>query len=317
MSASQGARKVGIVGVGKIALDQHIPSIEETQLFALGALVSQRGIGRPGVPTFRSLGEMLAACPDVEAVAICTPPDIRHGLAREALAAGRHVLLEKPPAATTTELRDLVAAARDTRRTLFATWHSQHNAAVEAARARLAGRQVRSIQVTWKEDVRRWHPGQEWIWQAGGFGVFDPGINALSILTRILPFPLFVERAELLFPAGRDTPIAASLSFRAPAEAGLREAGAEFDWRQEGEQTWTIAVETAEGTLLQLSRGGACLAVDGRVVAEEAEAEYRHIYRRFHALIEAGESDVDAAPLHLVADAFLVGRRCETAPFVW
>ncbi len=37
-----------------------------------------------------------------------------------------------------------------------------------------------------KEDVRRWHPGQDWIWEAGGFGVFDPGINALSILTEVL-----------------------------------------------------------------------------------------------------------------------------------
>jgi D-galactose 1-dehydrogenase len=43
------------------------------------------------------------------------------------------------------------------------------------------------VNVIWREDVRVWHPGQDWIWQPGGLGVFDPGINALSIITHILP----------------------------------------------------------------------------------------------------------------------------------
>ena len=44
-------------------------------------------------------------------MAICTPPQVRHRIAREALAAGKHVLLEKPPAATLSELEDLKDAA--------------------------------------------------------------------------------------------------------------------------------------------------------------------------------------------------------------
>jgi hypothetical protein len=43
------------------------------------------------------------------------------------------------------------------------------------------------VEIVWHEDVRKWHPGQQWIWEPGGFGVFDPGINALSIATRIFP----------------------------------------------------------------------------------------------------------------------------------
>jgi hypothetical protein len=156
---------------------------------------------------------MLASVPDLDAVAICTPPQPRHAIARDALAAGKHVLLEKPPAATLSELVDLKTAAEAAGKTLFTTWHAQYNAGVEAARERLAGRSVTRLAVTWKEDVRVWHPGQEWIWQAGGFGVFDPGINALSIVTRILPEPVFVKRADLSFPANRDAPIAADLAF--------------------------------------------------------------------------------------------------------
>ena len=43
--------------------------------------------------------------------------------------------------------------------------------------------------------------------------MFDPGINALSIATRILPERLFVREATLLFPENRQTPIAARIAF--------------------------------------------------------------------------------------------------------
>ena len=50
------------------------------------------------------------------------------------------------------------------------------------------------------------------IWQAGGLGVFDPGINALSILTHILPDRLAIQDAELSYPTNCQTPIAARLA---------------------------------------------------------------------------------------------------------
>ncbi|MFX5656779.1 hypothetical protein ABTE24_21610, partial [Acinetobacter baumannii] len=52
----------------------------------------------------------------------------------------------------------------------------------------------RKVKVIWREDVRHWHPDQEWIWQPGGLGVFDPGINALSIVTEILPQAMFLKQ---------------------------------------------------------------------------------------------------------------------------
>ena len=79
-----------------------------------------------------------------------------------------------------------------------------------------------------------------------GFGVFDPGINALSILTRILPRPFFLTAAELSFPRNRAAPIAADLVFSDDAGTAIR---AEFDWRQTGPQTWDIRVETDAGRL--------------------------------------------------------------------
>src|SRR5579862_5513997 len=123
---------------------------------------------------------MLKAMPTIEAVALCTTPQVRSALSRSALLQGKHVLLEKPPGVTVSEVLDLIKLAERQGVSLFASWHSRHAPGVEPARTWLAGRTARRVTVTWKEDVRVWHPGQRWIWEAGGLGVFDPGINALS-----------------------------------------------------------------------------------------------------------------------------------------
>ena len=309
--------RIAIIGVGKIAQDQHLPVIAKNPAFELVALVSQRGLAQAGVPTFATPAELFAAVPDLDAVAICTPPNARYAIARMALDAGKHVLLEKPPVPTTLELIDLADHAAAKGRVIFTTWHSQYNDAVTETKQRLAGQRLRRLAISWKEDVRRWHPGQDWIWQQGGFGVFDPGINALSILTTIMPAPVFVRTAELVTPENKDMPIAATLTFGSAAaldpEAGTLTA--EFDWRQEGEQSWNFQIETEAGEVFDLTQGGAKLAVDGKVVVDRKPEEYEGIYRRFADLLESGTSHVDAAPFQLVADAYMVGRRTTTDPF--
>jgi D-galactose 1-dehydrogenase len=196
---------------------------------------------------------------------------------------------------------------------LFTTWHSQYNRGVDEAKRALAGQRVKRLHVSWKEDVRHWHPGQQWIWDAGGFGVFDPGINALSIVTKIMPDPIFVQRADLKFPANRDAPIAADLQFSSGHEDDSLTA--EFDWRQTGPQSWDITIETEAGMRLKLSQGGSRLEIDGRAVADEKPAEYEAIYARFAALLDEGRSEVDPNPFRLVADAFMVGRHIQVEPF--
>ena len=307
------AHRIGIIGLGKIAQDQHIPVIRENRAFELVAVSSQRGLQVEGVKhAVRDYRELLRL-PILDAVAICTPPRARHALAREALESGKHVLLEKPPTATLTELEDLSRIAERTGLVVFTTWHSQYNRAVDEARRELRGKRVKRLLVTWKEDVRHWHPDQQWIWEAGGFGVFDPGINALSIVTKIMPAPLFVRRADLFFPDNRDAPIAADLAFTSGHEGD--DLRAVFDWRQTGPQTWDIEVETQEGAKLLLAQGGSRLEIDGRVVAEEKPAEYQRIYERFATLLDERKCDVDDVPFRLVADAFMIGRRVAVEPF--
>lgn len=295
---------LAIVGLGKIARDQHLPSIAATEGIGLAAIAS-RNAGLDGVASFHDIGAFLASDAAIDAVSLCTPPQGRFDQAHAALMARKHVMLEKPPGATISEVQALERLAARQGVTLFATWHSREAAAVEPARAFLADCAIRSVSVAWKEDVRHWHPGQQWIWEPGGLGVFDPGINALSIVTHILPERFFLTESELYFPENRAAPIAADLNFR--TEGGIPVAFA-LDWRQTGPQTWDIRVETDKGVLL-LSHGGSRLAIDGREQMAEPDREYRRLYKRFVELIGAGRSDVDLAPLTHVADAFLMGRR--------
>jgi predicted dehydrogenase len=305
--------RVAIIGYGKIAQDQHVPSIESNGRFELAGTVSRHGKGHPGAPCFQSHQELIERSDGLDAVAICTPPSARYQIARDCIEAGLHTLLEKPPGVTLTEVEDLACLAAARQVSLFTTWHAQHNPAVTAAAERLAGQEIRRMQIVWHEDVRKWHPGQQWIWEPGGFGVFDPGINALSIASRIFPGELFMREAELLFPENKQTPIAARLKL-ATSSPGP-DLSADLDWRHSGGEAWNIRIETSEGISLELAEGGSRLSIDGVPLAAEGPGEYPSIYAEFVDLIDERRSHIDIRPLRLVADAYLAGRRSIVEPF--
>ncbi len=296
--------RIAIIGMGKIARDQHLPAIKANPDFVFTATVSPHDPGEPGIPHQKTLEALIASGPPIDAVAICTPPQVRYDIAAAALAAGLHVFLEKPPGATLAEVAALEAIADTAGVTLFASWHSRFAPGVEPAKAWLAERELKSVAIVWREDVRVWHPGQAWIWEAGGLGVFDPGINALSIATHILPNPFFLKSATLSLPANRAAPIAADLAFRDTAGTAIT---MDLDWRQTGPQSWDITVETDAGTC-KLSSGGAVLDLPTGTQHLE-EREYPELYERFATLVHEHRSEVDTAPLRLVADAFLSGKR--------
>jgi predicted dehydrogenase len=301
--------RIAIIGYGKIAEDQHVPSIEGNDRFELVASSSRSGKGAG--QKFKDWRELIRTAEGLEAVAITTPPGPRYEIARECIAAGLHCLLEKPPTAGLAEIADLDCLAEAAGVTLFTTWHAQHHSTVDAAARALAGKTIRSMDIRWHEDVHKWHPGQKWIWEAGGFGVFDPGINAFSIATKIFPGALFVEGAELSFPENAQTPIAAEVAFSSPVAEGRRDDSlrASLDWRRSEGEEWTISVEPTDSTEVRLEGGGARLILNGETQEDSGAGEYPDIYRAFLDLIDERRSLVDVAPFRLVADCLLNGRR--------
>jgi predicted dehydrogenase len=302
--------RIAILGFGKIAEDQHVPAIAGNPRFEVVATSSRSGNGPQ--PVFTDWRELIRNAEGLEAVAITTPPGPRYEIARECVLAGLHCLLEKPPTAGLAEIADLDCLAQAQGATLFTTWHAQHHSTVDAAAKALAGKRIKSMTIHWHEDVHKWHPGQAWIWEPGGFGVFDPGINAFSIATKIFPGGLFVREATLSVPSNAQTPIAADVTFASPQADGPLTAS--LDWRRTEGEEWTIDIETSDGVHVRLENGGSRLILNGQPSEDDGPGEYPDIYSAFVALIDERRSLVDVAPFRLVADCLLAGGRQEVEP---
>ena len=303
--------RIAIIGFGKIARDEHLPAINANPDFELVAIVTNNAPTDISCPYFRNVADMFAAMPGgVDAVAICTPPGPRFEIGCAVAAHGVAMLLEKPPTATLGELDDLLQIAEANAAPVFTAWHSQYAAAVDIAQHALVAEEVTGISLLWQEDVRKFHAGQQWIWEAGGFGVFDPGINGLSILTRILPEPILVRDANLCFPGNKQAPIAAELNFHGNARTAV------LDWRGDSEERWSIHIQTQSGKSVDISHGGAALVIDGLQQDLPDHDEYRGVYKEFGNVVKTRRSRVDREPLRIVADCFLIGSRKMVEDFV-
>jgi predicted dehydrogenase len=73
---------------------------------------------------------------DVDAIVVCTPPDLHAEITIAALEAGKHVLCEKPLCRTLTEAEAMVAAARRANRVLKCGFNHRHHPAILEARKR-------------------------------------------------------------------------------------------------------------------------------------------------------------------------------------
>lgn len=296
--------KLALVGCGEIARAQHVPALSGDTGFELVATVDPKaGIEGFAGHHYADHRAMLDAEPAVEAVSVASPTGTHFAVARDAVLAGRHVMLEKPPATTLGELVELQQIAAAKGRVLVTSFHAQHNAAVERAREILARHPPpESVVIEWREDFERWHGGQAWPWQPGGFGVFDPGINALSVLCYLMPAVEFrVESAHLRLPPGAATP--AAVDMRLAWEGGTGDVA--FEWRKGGQDIWNITLRGAFGELL--IEGVRTLLRDGAVILPRGpNVEYAELYRRFRAAIAAGQSEVSLREMRIIEDAVAI-----------
>lgn len=110
--------RLGLVGYGVGGRYFHAPFVEAAQGVELAGIVTRSAQRRaqvrqdwPDVPTYDTLAGLLEA--GVDAVTITTPPATRHALVLEAVAAGVHVVADKPFAPSAATARTLAQAARD------------------------------------------------------------------------------------------------------------------------------------------------------------------------------------------------------------
>lgn len=295
-----------------IARDQHLPALHaNSRDFDLRATASRQG-NIDGVHIYDDLTQMLAGKPTIAVLSICAPPAGRDIIAREAIAAGLHFMLEKPPLATLGGLAALQMQAMQAGATLFTIWYAREASAVRITRKWLSGRRISAVRVHLLEDIRVLHAGQVWILAAGRFGVFDPAINAFSILTLLLSEPIAVVSCIKARPRGRDAPIAAEIC----TVCGDAAVNLCLDFLHVGEPRWDIEIDS-DGHTLCITQGGNALSIDGTPQPLESVSGYTGFYRQFATLIAARKSEVDASPLRAVTDALLTASWRDMAVFEW
>lgn len=290
--------RIALIGAGKIARDLHIPTIAKHPRFECACIISPHSRVE-GYPNYSTLADALDGGEIFDAVAVCTPPQVRVAIALDCIRNGFDVMLEKPPAESPEAAINIRDAANSAGIVAFATWHSRFAAKVSKARDWLQGRTLAGGSITWREDVFKWHPGQNWLWDEGGLGVFDPGINPLSILTALVDSSFTVESARFDTPENAATPAVASFTLRSdkivvPVDLSFLE--------QDGD-IWQLRIEDTAGETFALEHGGSD-DPDGGIL----DGEYYGLYDHFAKLVDTRQSDFDIRPLQIVADAFAIAQ---------
>lgn len=113
--------KIGIVGCGGIAHQKHFPALnnvkDRVEVIALCDIIPERAekavqeVGEPDAKVYTDYHDLISN-PDVEIVYVLTPNVVHCEISVAALEAGKHVLCEKPMAASADEARQMAAAAK-------------------------------------------------------------------------------------------------------------------------------------------------------------------------------------------------------------
>jgi predicted dehydrogenase len=106
---------VGIIGYGLAGQVFHAPFVSAVPGLKLEAFVERRmdeaHRAYPATRTYRSVDELLRD-PKIELVVVATPNETHYGFAKQALEAGKHVVVDKPFAETSAQAEELIALAK-------------------------------------------------------------------------------------------------------------------------------------------------------------------------------------------------------------
>ena len=215
--------KWGVLGVAKIATEKVIPAMQRGALCRIEAIASRdkararAAADQLGIPRAYGSYEELLADPDIEAIYNPLPNELHVPWSEKALAAGKHVLSEKPIALDAEEARRLIAAREKSGKLVAEAFmvrhHPQWRRAREIVRSGAIG-EVGAIQTLFAyrlldpENVRNKPPGGGGLYDIGCYAIvtaryifgeepvrvaaavdFDPKFGTDRLASAILEFP--------------------------------------------------------------------------------------------------------------------------------
>ncbi len=211
---SEGEIRVGVIGCGGFglyALQQfaQVPGVRLAGMAGTHREASLAAARRFGIPDVEEVDRLLAR-DDVDLVYIATPPFLHHTQAMAALAAGKHVICEKPLAMTLDEADAMIAAARRADRMLVANLMQRYNPVYDAVERLITsgaiGEVLHGTFENYASDENL--PPEHWFWdrsKSGGIFV-EHGVHFFDLFAGWLG-PGTVASAQRGIRPGSDPPI--------------------------------------------------------------------------------------------------------------
>jgi predicted dehydrogenase len=191
--------RAGIIGCGAIAQEGHIPGLLEAGV-EIGAVCDANAerageIGKGfGVGAIYTDADQLLAQEDLDLVTIGLPNVFHAPVAIAALAAGKHVLCEKPMSVTGADAEAMLEAARESGKLLSVNQHMRFDRASIAMRDAVAEGRLGDVYLADVRMVRQngipgyggWFTNRD---LAGHGALFDIGVHMLDLVMFVLGFP--------------------------------------------------------------------------------------------------------------------------------
>jgi predicted dehydrogenase len=223
--------KIGILGAARVAVYAMIvPAKAEprARLVAVAARDSQRGAAyakQHDIPRVHESYEALLSDREIEIVYVATPPSLHSKWAMAAIAAGKHVLVEKPFAMNEAEAEAVARAAEARGVRVFEAMHSRHHRLfariLEIIRSGEIGDVLRAS-AQFEAPIPREPTEFRWHRELGGGALMDLGVYPLSWLRGVFAAEPEVKSAHARIEHGVDAEIEAELTFPGERSATMR-----------------------------------------------------------------------------------------------
>jgi predicted dehydrogenase len=331
--------RIGLIGFGMAGRVFHAPLISSVDGLELAAVVERHGDQAaqryPGVKIYRSLEELLADS-SIDLVVVATPSGTHFQVAKQAIAASKHVVVDKPASVTSDEIAQLIELSRASEKLLIPFHNRRWDGDFLTVQKLLHEHQLGRI-VHLESRFDRWSPGatrRPWKDdpEQGGGVLLDLGTHLVDQALVVCGKPLAVSADVLRERDGEGSDDAFTIRLRYEkcfvtlgANALSASAGARFHIRGTRGNFRKTGVDPQEAALNKITRipagnwgqepqadwGHLYVDVEGGMVSRPV-ATVAGDYRGFYAGVRDAVSGEGAAPV-AAADAWRVARILEWA----
>lgn len=303
--------RIGLIGTGQIGRKCHAEALLKGDTGAILVATADRvAPGIDGVKDHYRNHLQLLCRSDIDAIVVATPPDTHYRLGRDAIMAGKHLMVEKPPTLRMRQLENLERLA-ELQGVRFKTgYHATTRPEVGWAVDTLAGLDIVRMIIYYHQKFSA--NGATWLQnpkKSGGGVVWDHGINGMSVANDLIGnIPFVVEKKRVFFdpcPSSGQAEFVAKIPFSF-GESGFGELNC--DWNQENTRRFEIETSRNRRFVLDLVQGS--FQEGNQVIYQHPTGanrrlaeEYPVLYRNFVDDIRNGRSDVRKHELRFVLDA--------------